>query len=85
MHPITHFKSLILEYFFDGHEFTRLDKLRLEHDTEGAVADDLGVHVGNLLRAVRSLPSCRHHRCDFIAILACASTHKQKYIEHIEQ
>ncbi len=76
----THLESLVLQDFFDGHQFIGVAQFGLVHDAEGAVADDLGVGVGHFLRPLWTLPWRRHHRRHLAAVLVCkTTTHELKW------
>lgn len=45
----THLEALVLEHALDGGIFTTGRQLRLENDTEGAVADNLALRVCEIL------------------------------------
>lgn len=66
----TYLEPLVLQHLLDGHHLPSVAKLGLVDHTEAAIADDLGVRVGHLLRAVGALPRRRHHCRHLAAVLA---------------
>lgn len=61
-------EAFVLKHLLDGHQLARVAQLGLVDDAEGAVPDDFGVRVADLLRPVGALARRGHHRRDLAAV-----------------
>lgn len=64
--PVPHLEPFVLKHLLDGHQLGGVAQLGLVDDAEGAVADDFGVRVADLLRPVGPLARGGHH-CRYLA------------------
>lgn len=64
--PVSHLEPFVLKHLLDGHQLAGVAQLGLVDDAEGAVADDFGVRVADLLRPVGPLARGGHH-CRYLA------------------
>lgn len=61
MQPPSHLEPFVLKHLLDGHQLAGVAQLGLVDDAKGAVADDFGVGVADLLRPVGPLARGGHH------------------------